>query len=76
MLNLTTTCTTSTTNGYRHNTTQSVVIQRGALNRRDRRVRRGYKKSSEAAKNSWLNLWKFVKFEAIFFKKHSTEGGC
>ena len=48
MINLTTTYTTSTTNGYRHDTTQSVVIQRGAQNRRVRRVRRGYKKEQRS----------------------------
>ena len=48
MINFTTTYTTSTTNGYRHDTTQSVVIQRGAQNRRARRVRRGYKKEQRS----------------------------
>ena len=48
MINFTTTYTTSTTNGYRHDTTQSVVIQRGAQNRRARRVRRGDKKEQRS----------------------------
>jgi hypothetical protein len=34
------------------------------------------KKSSEAAKNSWLNLWKFVQFEAIFFKSTPPKVGA
>jgi hypothetical protein len=48
VIKFTTTYTTSTTNGYRHDTTQSVVIQRGAQNRRARRVRRGYKKEQRS----------------------------
>jgi len=53
MLNLTTTYTTSTTSmrAARGNDALRRVV--AVALRRARRVRRGYKKSSEAAKNSW-----------------------
>jgi len=53
LFSVTTTITTITTGGYRPDTTQSIVIQREAHNRRGRRVRRGKIKHEQRSCEKW-----------------------